>query len=207
MSATGDSNPVNSRGVLVDHTTTDMARMERNVREGLLSLAVSNISDINSRGDAVVRDILPAADLESGSDNNWNGSDNEWTQSSLTTGQFNQTYSLDSDAKADNKIVAFYAISNLDATPATTELQFKTSTGGTFERLQTQGLLVDEETTGMLADPIIYGATQDGDVEQYVTETSDAVVLHGAVVEPEGTTLEESGRFASDRLPQFGAGK
>lgn len=207
MSVTGDTNPFNSRGVLVDHTTTDMATMERQVREGLLSLAVENISDINSRGDAVVRDVLPDQDLDSGTDNNWNGDDNEWTQDGLATDQFNETYALDSDGRLDGKIIAFYAVSNLDSTPSTTELQFLTNTGGTFERLQVEGLLVDEETTGMLADPVIFGATQDGAIEQYVTQTDDQVVLHGAVVEPEGSTLEESGRFASDRLPQFGGGE
>lgn len=195
----GDRNPFNSRGLLADATTADIAQVENRVRRVLIQEAVGNISGINSQGDAVVRDILPALDLESGSANGWNGTNNEWTQAGLSANSWNEVYSVDSDAKADQKIISIFAVSNLTSSPATTEIRFLTGTGGTFERVQSQGLLVDEETTAMLADPLVFKANDNGSIETWVNNAQDTeLVFHGAVSQPESTDLEESGRFISD---------
>lgn len=198
-----DTDPFNSRGILTDPTAADIGRVERTTREQLVQEAVQNISDVDGQADVIVRDILPDADLASGADNNWDGNDRQWEQNGMgNTGAetANTVYNVDSDNEADDKIIAFYAISNVATSPVTTEIEFVDNTGGVFERLQVEGLLTDDETLGLLADPVVFGASQDGDINQYATGADDNVVYHGAVAEPEGQTLNESGRFLSDKV-------
>lgn len=196
MSAQG-SGVVNDHGILADPTASDMSRQEKRIRNAVQSLAQRDISEVSSADDVAVRDLVPAEDLESGADNGWDGSARQWDQSGLTADSVNETYQVDSGAKADSKVVAIFAVSNLAADPSTTELIFESTTGGTFERLQTEGLITDEEVTGLIADPIVLRADQDAVISQYSTATSDQLILHGAVAEPTGQTLEESARFLS----------
>lgn len=200
---TGDTNPFNSRGVLTDPTAADVSAVESRVRQVLQNLAVQNLSDVNQPGDAIIRDLLPEVDLASGSDNNWDGNDRQWEQNGMgntaaETG--NETYVIDSDNEANEKIIALFAISNIASQPVTTEVTFEDGTGGVIERQQVEGLLTDDEVLGLFADPIVYGATDDGAINQFATGADDNVVLHGAVAEVEGRVLSESGRFLSDKI-------
>jgi len=187
----------NERGVLAAATNVDIGNIETQARNTAESLAVQNIADVNSASGVHVRNGLPADDFESGADNGWNGDARVFTQEGLAAG-YNEVYEVDSNAGADDKVVVIYAVTNASGNPVTTELEFETGTGGLIEILQLEGLLTDPEDTLMLADPIVYGPTQDGVINAYAEEAGDdEVILHYVVAEPTGTTLEESDRFLS----------
>lgn len=195
--------PRASQGILTDPTVADINEIENRVRNAITQLAVSDIQSITGRDQVVVRDLLPDQDLETTSDNGWTDTDNKWETTGFTADQFSDAYGIDSTARAENKIIAIYAISNVAANPVTTEIQFETGSGAPFEQLQVEGMLTDEEVIGLLADPIIYGADQDGTIRQYQTGAADEVVYHGVVAEQKGSTFED---IPSRRLSGHGGG-
>lgn len=189
----------NDHGILIDPTPAQINRVEENVRQLLQTLAIRQLEGVDGVDDVDVRDLIPSEDLDSGADNGWTTGTREWTQTTLTADAFNETYTIDADTGlAENKVVALIVVSNNAASPTTTEVRFDTGTGGTFERLQIEGLLTDEEVLGLIADPIVNLPDQVTVINQYVTGTSDALVLSGAVAEKTSTTLEPAQRFASD---------
>lgn len=192
--------PANDRGVFVAAQPADINNAERAARQLVEQLAVQNISDISTAEDAHVRQILPNEDLESGADNGYNGTDRVFEQTGLSADTVNEVYEIDSNLKADDKVVAIFAITNVSADPKTTELVFESGTGGIIERQNIQGLLTDPEDTLLFADPLVLGATQDGVINQYAESAGDdGVVYHGVVAEPTGNTISESNRFESNK--------
>jgi len=192
--------PANDRGVFVAAQPADINNAERAARQLVEQIAVQNISDISTPEDAHVRQILPNEDLESGADNGYNGTDRVFEQSGLSADTVNEVYEIDSDLKADDKVVAIFAVTNVSADPKTTELVFESGTGGIIERQNIQGLLTDPEDTLLFADPLVLGATQDGVINQYAESAGDdGVVYHGVVAEPTGKTISESNRFESNK--------
>ena len=192
----------NERGVRAANTVADIAAGESQAREVAASRAVQTIADIGSQNEVHVRQILPAEDLNSGGDNGWDGEERRFIQSGLTEDEVNETYELDSDNQLEEKVVVIFAITNRADDPATTQIEFQSGTGGIFERLQVEGKLTDEQDTLLLADPVVFGATEDGTVTQYVVgdaEVDDEVIFHGVVAEQAGRTLEPSSRFVSER--------
>ena len=192
----------NERGVRAANTVADIAAGESQAREVAASRAVQTIADISSQSDVHVRQILPTEDLDSGEDNGWDGEERRFIQSGLTEDEVNETYELDSDNQLEEKVVVIFAITNRADDPATTQIEFQSGTGGIFERLQVEGKLTDEQDTLLLADPVVFGATEDGTVTQYVigdAEVDDEVIFHGVVAEQAGRTLEPSSRFVSER--------
>lgn len=176
------------RGILTDPDPRAISVVERRVEHVIAQLAVrkgfaENLNAVH------VRDLIPQLDLQSGGDNS--ALENAWVQDTLTADQLNETYTIDHGNLAEDKIIAFYAISNVNVSPSTTEVRFNTAQGGVFEILQTEGLLTDDEVIGLLNDPIIsQGSEQDYAIEQYVTATSDNLVFHGKVAEERGTEME-----------------
>jgi len=192
--------PANDRGVFVAAQPADINNAERAARQLVEQIAVQNISDISTAEDAHVRQILPNEDLESGADNGYNGTDRVFEQTGLSADTVNEVYEIDSDLKADDKVVAIFAVTNVSADPKTTELVFESGTGGIIERQNIQGLLTDPEDTLLFADPLVLGATQDGVINQYAESAGDdGVVYHGVVAEPTGKTISESNRFESNK--------
>lgn len=192
--------PANDRGVFVAAQPADINNAERAARQLVEQIAVQNISDISTAEDAHVRQILPNEDLESGDDNGYNGTDRVFEQTGLSADTVNEVYEIDSDLKADDKVVAIFAVTNVSADPKTTELVFESGTGGIIERQNIQGLLTDPEDTLLFADPLVLGATQDGVINQYAESAGDdGVVYHGVVAEPTGKTISESNRFESNK--------
>lgn len=189
----------NPRGILSAPTQADIMRTEKAVRKTVEQVAITNIDTISSAGEVHVRQLLPAEDLDAGADNGWNGTDRVFTQTGLNADQFNEVYSIDSDSKADRKAIAIYAITNLASDPTTAELEIQDGTGGLIEKQQTEGILVDEEVTGLFANPIVFGPDQNGSIRQYVTSDSDEIVYRGLVAEKTGRTLGDSSRFLSER--------
>jgi len=192
--------PANDRGVFVAAQPADINNAERAARQLVEQIAVQNISDISTAEDAHVRQILPNEDLESGDDNGYNGTDRVFEQTGLSADTVNEVYEIDSDLKADDKVVAIFAVTNVSADPKTTELVFESGTGGIIERQNIQGLLTDPEDTLLFADPLVLGATQDGVINQYAESAGDdGVVYHGVVAEPTGKTISESNRFERNK--------
>jgi len=126
--------PANDRGVFVAAQPADINNAERAARQLVEQIAVQNISDISTAEDAHVRQILPNEDLESGDDNGYNGTDRVFEQTGLSADTVNEVYEIDSDLKADDKVVAIFAVTNVSADPKTTELVFESGTGGIIER-------------------------------------------------------------------------
>lgn len=189
----------NARGLLPAQTPQDLARMEQQVRQTVERMAAQNLPDANSQQDIFIRNLLPSEDLESGADNGWNGDDQQFVQSGLSSGM-NETYDINSNGRLDEKILGIVGITSLAANPVTTQIEFESGTGGVFERLQIEGIYTEENVTGLLANPIIFGATQDGLIKQYAKESGDdSLVFHAAIAETEGETLEDSARFLSER--------
>jgi len=190
----------NNRGVAVAQTDADLAAYERAVRSVLENAAISSSEVDGSNPDQIdVRQLFPGEDLESGADNGWNGDDPAWTQGGLSATSYNTVYNVDSDADADSKIVAIFAVTNAAADPLTTEIRFSSQTGGIFERLQIEGLLTDEDDTLLLKDPVVFGGAESGDIEQWADAAGDDnVIYHGVVAEKSSETLESSQRFLSD---------
>jgi hypothetical protein len=189
----------NARGLLPAQTPQDLARMEQQVRQTIERMAAQNLPDANSQQDIFIRNLLPSEDLESGADNGWNGTDQQFIQSGLSSGM-NETYDINSNGDLDEKILGIVGITSLAADPVTTQIEFESGTGGVFERLQIEGIYTEENVTGLLANPIIFGATQDGLIKQYAKGSGDdQLVFHAAIAETEGETLEDSARFLSER--------
>lgn len=194
------------RGILVDPSPADIEIVERRVEHVIAQLAVQNISDIGSLSDVVVRDLVPELDLNSGADNGWTN-ENEWDQTGLTPDALNETYSLEHDDRAEDKVIAIFALSNVATSPSTTEVQFNNAQGGVFDILQTQGFLTDEEVLGLLNDPIISATSQrDLTIEQYVTSATDKLVFHGKVAEETGTTMGDNPSYFLSGLASRVAG-
>lgn len=192
------------RGILVAPSPRDIEIVERRVEFVAAQLAVKNISDITSIDEVVVRDLIPQLDLESGAANS--ALENQWLQDTLTADALNETYTIDHDARAQDKVLVVFAISNVAASPATTEVRIENNQGGVFEILQVEGLLTDEEVLGLLNDPIISAtSTQNYAIEQYVTATSDQLVFHGKVAEEAGTEIADNPQnFLSGQAPKLG---
>jgi len=190
----------NNRGVAVAQTDADLAAYERAVRSLLENAAIASSEVDGSSPDQIdVRQLFPGEDLESGGDNGWGGDAPQWAQTGLSATSYNTVYNVDSDADADSKIVAIFAVTNAAADPLTTEIRFSSQTGGIFERLQIEGLLTDEDDTLLLKDPVVFGGAESGDIEQWADEAGDDnVIYHGIVAEKSSETLESSQRFLSD---------
>lgn len=197
--ATPNGSVRHNHGILIDPTASQIGSAESRVRQTVQAIAVSELASVNSPQDVTTRNLLPNEDLDSGADNGWNGTDREFTQTGLTAG-LNEVYQIQSGGAAQDKAIAILAVSNLASHPITSELTFQNATGGTFERLHTESLLLDSEVTGLLADPIIVKPDQDAVINQYAKEAGDdQVVYHGVVSESTNNTLEESSRFLSDQ--------
>lgn len=191
--------PQNDRGVFAAATTADIQSAEVNARRTLEQKAVASSGIEASSPDGVtVRQLLPSLDLESGADNDWSGDTRQFVQTGLSGDADNEVYEVDSDGDADQKMIAIFAVTNRSADPKTTQILFETTTGGRFEQLNVEGLFTDPEDTVLLSDPIVFGATQSGFIDQYATEDGDdQVIYHGVVAEAEAESLEPTDRVLS----------
>lgn len=196
--------PYAERGILSSPSPRDVSLVERRIEHVISRLAVNNVSDISSLSEVTVRDLVPQLDLQSGADNS--ALENRWLQDTLTADALNQTYTIDHDQRAQDKVIAIFAVSNVAASPATTEVRVENNQGGVFEILQVEGLLTDEEVIGLLNDPIVSATSnQNYNIEQFVTATSDQLVLHGKVAEEAGTEIADNpGNFLSGRAGSVG---
>lgn len=177
------------RGHNIDPTPTDIGAKEAAARNYLESQYRRERSNqISSLADVHVRDLNPGLDLQSGADNSSSVDDSRFEQTGLSAG-LNEVYTVDSDQKAENAMIAITAVTLRGATN-TIEIRFRTQPGGVFERLQVQGGFTDEEATVLLNSPVYFGLNDDGAIEQYAESAGDdTVVYHGYTAEKSGTEL------------------
>lgn len=165
------------------------------------------ISGVDNTDQAFVRDMLPNEDLQSGDDNSWDGNDREWVQSGLTADQNNETYQIDSNERAQNKVYVFYGLANVSSDPLTAEVSFDDGTDARFFRVNTEVLEVTEVSDYVLFDKaVVYGNTENGDINQWPDGSgSDNVIYLAKVAEPIGETI--STRESPRRRLASGSGR
>lgn len=176
--------------VMVSPTQQEIMNRQREAIQKAQSLA-SNIEGVSGPDEALVREILPSDDLESGNGNNWAAGNNEWIQSGLTQDAENVVYNINSTGASQSKVLVFYGVANVASTVLTTEVIFQDGTGAQFADFNVQVLEIVELSDVVLFDQdIVYGATDDGDLVQWANAAgNDAVVYLAKVAEPLGETL------------------
>jgi len=174
---------------LIKATTADLRRLEKAAIDKVQSVAVSKVDEIN-RENVRVRDILPAADLQSGADNGWNGTDQKWSQDFSGASAFSwlEAYTVDPNNKMEEKALSIYALKNRNASPITTQLRFRTGTSnnptGAKDVLQIEKSYLEENTLLALDEPVLFEPGENGLIEQIVdTADVDNVLYIGKVAE------------------------
>lgn len=191
------------QNAIINPSNQMVTQVAKQATETAKSLATT-ITGVSGPDQALVREILPDEDLESGADSSWNGTDREWIQGGLSIDVNNETYTIDSNSKAQNKVVVLYGFTNVNADPITTEVSMEDGTGATFFRMNTQ-LLEDPDVSNyvLFNEPQVYGTTEGGAINQWsdTDASDDHIVLLGKVAEPVGETLStrdsSSNRLAS----------
>lgn len=202
-------------GILTQVTEQRWMQRETSLAEqvGEIALASSSI-EVESAENLVVRDILPAQDLNSGEDNGWSDDteDNpseEWRQDWGTDGtadEYNHAYSIDSGGLNEDKAIGFMGLTVLHSDNTTRQLRFEAGQGGNQgvkREFNIESLETAEESRAMFLQPVLYDAKEHGLVDFYQSEVSDGdrVILHGYVAEAVGETLSEP---SSPQLAQQG---
>lgn len=176
--------------VMISPTQSEIMKRQREAIDKAKSMA-SNIEGVSGPDQALVREMLPSDDLESGADNNWNAANNEWLQDGLTQDAENVVYNINSTGAAQSKVFVFYGAANVASTVLTTEVIFQDGTGAQFADFNTQVLEIVELSDVVLFDQdIVFGATDDGDLVQWANAAgNDSMVYLCKVAEPLGETL------------------
>lgn len=178
-------------GLQAEATESDFRQREQQVAREVEQRVINQVSGANSSDDVHVRDLLPNEDLQSGSDNNWNGTNRVWLQGGGSADQLNEMYTINSDNKAEGKVIGIYAIQAQTGDPNTTEVQLEDGTGSIFERLMFQEAHNNQtEVSALMRNPVIYNEGKDGVIQQWLDNAADdELILHGVVGEKAGTTL------------------
>lgn len=178
----------------------EVNQFDKKVARRLTNLVVNSKSiEADDPNQVVVRDILPANDLNSGGENGWNGTDENWVQDWSSDGAgtdaYAESYEIDSNNNAEGKIVAFHKINIPSGESADTrQVRFGVGKGGnqgTKAWVNIEEAEQDSEGAGVFSQAVIYGPTQNGNIEQYIKNTTDGNRLQflGFVAEPIGETL------------------
>lgn len=184
--------------ILTDVTTERVMQREQDLARDVARLAMQSKNiEVSTPENLVVRDILPAVDLNSGGDNGWTTADDEWRQDYSTAASadaYNEAYEIDSDGNADGKIIGILGVSFLHADIVTRQIRFGIGVGGNQgikREFQVEGMEVDRESRGLFATDVVYGAEEDGNISHWVDAAEDGkrAVFHGVVAEPVEQTL------------------
>lgn len=177
---------------------------ERNMAETVMQRALDSSSMDVPRKNLVVRGILPARDLVSGEENGWTDDQNgngehEWRQdwsSNGTADAYNEAYVIDSDTLAEDKIIGIYGLTLNSTTDDIRQIRVSAGAGGSqgiLREMNVEPASADEEVRGLLSDEILFGPKETGQIDFYLTDTTDnqRVILHGWTAEPAGETVKE----------------
>lgn len=184
------------RGLVAAPLGNVLYQQENAVRQVLERMFVQNSEGVKTVDKVHVRNLSPELDLASGADNGSAVDNDTFEQTGLTADQANEVYSIDSDNEADGKIIAFVAVRFPEPNPSTKNIEFKSKTGGIFERLITGAIPATEGVIGLLKRPIIYGLADGGSIRMQPSEAGDEfAVLHGLVAEQRGEELADSSKI------------
>lgn len=199
-------------GLVTTADRDDFQQREEQLIEELYRRAQQQISGVNSRDSVHVRDILPNEDLDAddaNNDNGWTDTNREWLQSGLTADQLNQVYEVDSNGRAEGKVIGIFAISSVATDVLTTEIVFEDGTGSRFERLMfEEAQTFSEGEYALMRNPIIFNEGKDGIIHLWPNSGGDEeLIFHGAVAEKAGKTLgtrsqTEPAASGTSRRPQ-----
>jgi len=186
-------------GLMAEATEDDFRSRENEVAQEVQRRVLQQVSGAQSADDVHIRDILPNEDLQAGSANGWNGTNRVWLQSTGAADTLNEMYTINSDNKAEGKVIAFYGVQAQVADPNTTEIQFEDGTGSIFERVMFQEAHNNaDQVKALFRNPIIYNEGKDGVIQQWLDAAADdELILHGVVGEKAGTTLGTRSRSES----------
>lgn len=175
---------------IISPTQDDIVRAQQEAISEAQRLA-DTITGVSGPEQALIREILPDADLGTTPTNTWADTDREWVQSGLTADQVEDVYDIDSNTEAQDKVLVFYGVFNTADDVLTTEVTFQDGTGATFARFNTEPLNIVEISDVLLFDElIVYGSTEDGTVNQWVdADGTDQMVYLAKIAEPLGQTL------------------
>lgn len=188
-------------GIFTELRKRDLADAEDRLREEVYDRFIDAHSDADEAEDVVVRDILPAQDLEPGADNDWDGEDREWVQdfSDGTADDYNEAYVIDSDENAESKIIGILVVRQQSGTPITKQIRVRDGSDGSQgvrDILQVQGLISNEDATGVVTEMLIFGYNDSGIIEFYIDDTgTENIVFEGAVAESTGNTLSNASNY------------
>ena len=155
----------------------------------------------------VVRDILPATDLDAGDDADWSPDRNRWYQTpdvdspsdgAWDTGTY-QVYEIDSDTgRGDDRVITIYGFEAIEGAEYVETVLFRGSDGQVFERAKVEGLTSDGDTEvdrqKILRSPVSFAAQDNATIELELansTNTEDIVRVKflGVTAEKQGRTL------------------
>lgn len=152
----------------------------------------TDLTGIQSTDEIHVRDLLPQEDLETGGDNDWNGDDAEWTQQGLSEGS-NTTYVINSNERADDKVVVLYLVKNRNAAPITNQLEVRAGRNGQLgvrDIVDLETMFTEDDAAVLLQEGMVFRHNESGQIIQHAAEAGDDnLILRGAVAEPRGNTL------------------
>lgn len=197
-------------GVLSDVTTERWMERERQLARDVGRLAIESKSiEVDSPQNLVVRDILPAQDLDTGDNNNWqdsnNSGDEEWRQdwsssnnaaTAASSTSYNEAYKVDSTSNAEDKIIGIMGLSFLHPNVETRQFRFsmgKNGNQGVKREFNVESGETDEEGRSMFLQDVIFDAKEHGTIEHWVDSLQDGnrVVYHGYVAEAVSETIAE----------------
>lgn len=182
---------VRNKGTITDPDEDRLLELEVMARNWAAQALIEDVENVGGPNDAIVRDMHPHLDLESGDDSGWNGDDQEFVQSGLTADQLNETYVVDEDGRAEGKAIAIYALSNTAVDPLTTTIRFRNVTGGIFEHMQLEDMLVGEDTTAAMVQPMLFRPGETVTIEQWAEAAGDdELILHAVTAEAAERTLK-----------------
>lgn len=177
---------------------SSFCQRERQAAQRAMRMAFDS-KKIEARGkdNVVVRPVLPAKDLDSGTDNGWSTTEEwqqDWSAGSATADAYNQAYDINSSGRAEDKVLVFYGLTHNSATVDTRQVRFlrgNNATEGVDTETNIEPLESDEESRGLLTEFIEYGADADGQIEQYIDAANDGkrLVYHGWVAEAVGENI------------------
>lgn len=196
-------------GVLIADDALWMKRQQK-VARSVAQKAVENDGiAAKSRDNLVVRPLLPAQDLDSGSENGWPDAtnanpDHEWRQDFTTGGAtadaYNEAYSIDSNSLAEQKILGIYGVSILHTTVETRQIKFRYGgPGEVMSEINIEAVENDEQSRGLFPNNYYFDLNTSGSIEFWVDAAQDSnrIALHGWVAED----VEETYGFA--QYPDF----
>lgn len=158
----------------------------------------------------IVRDILPATDLNAGAETQWDENDNFWTQTPDDDGTEDESwgagtyevYDINSDTgRAENRTLAVYGFEVIEGGEYVDTILFRGSDGQVFERAKVEGLDESGDTEvdrqKVLRSPVGFGAQDNATIEFEVQEGADTEQIRVKLL---GVASEKRGRHLGDRL-------